>query len=329
MERHADDELGLLVAVDVAGGQRPAGLVLGVAVDAVAVGAERAERDGGAGGLALDHVGGAGVVVGPDRGDRDIVLAVAGPVARGDRPAGLGVAGRAVHPEAAVAEVGEVDVGRGGLAEHDVGRARVALADLRQPAVAAGGADRAEHEVAAAVAVDVARGHGVARAVAFAGAVDAEALRVGREVDLGRRGAAVDHARATGVRLGGRARIGPRGADQQVVLAVAVDVADAGQRPAGVVVGDRAFDADAVGAQRGEVDGSALRRLAVDHVDRARLGARRAVGAEHPHAERDVPDAVAVEVAGRGDLVADLGGRGRDCRCGRWIPSGGPPSHPR
>ena len=47
MERHADDELGLAVAVDVAGGQRPAGLVLGVAVDAVAVGAERAERDGG------------------------------------------------------------------------------------------------------------------------------------------------------------------------------------------------------------------------------------------------------------------------------------------
>ena len=144
----------------------------------------------------------------------------------------LGVAGLAVHPEAAVAEAGEVDVALGGLAEHDVGRARVALADLRQPAGAAGGADRAEHEVAAAVAVDVARGHGVARAVAFAGAVDAEALRVGREVDLGRRGAAVDDARATGVRLGGRARIGPRGADQQVVLAVAVDVADAGQRPA-------------------------------------------------------------------------------------------------
>ena len=32
---------GLAVAVDVAGGHRPAGLVLGVAVDAIALGAER------------------------------------------------------------------------------------------------------------------------------------------------------------------------------------------------------------------------------------------------------------------------------------------------
>ncbi len=54
MERHADDELGLAVTIDVAGGQRPTGLVLGVAVELVAVGAERAECDGGAGGLALD-----------------------------------------------------------------------------------------------------------------------------------------------------------------------------------------------------------------------------------------------------------------------------------
>ncbi len=246
----------------------------------------------------------------PDRGDRDIGLAVAGEVARGDRPAGARVAGLAVHPEAVVAEAGEVDVARGGLAEHDVGRARVALAGQRQRAVAAGGADRAEHEVAAAVAVDVARGHGVARAVAVGGAVDAEALRVGREVDLGRRGAAVDHARAAGARLGGRARIGPRGADQQVVLAVAVDVAGAGQRPAEVVARERALDADAVGAEGGQVDGRALRRLAEDHVDRARLGARRAVGAEHPHAERDVLEAVAVEVAGGDDLVADLRGGG-------------------
>ena len=46
VERHADHELGLAVAVDVAGGQRPAGLVAFLAVDAEAVGAERAERHG-------------------------------------------------------------------------------------------------------------------------------------------------------------------------------------------------------------------------------------------------------------------------------------------
>jgi hypothetical protein len=88
VERHADHELGLAVAVDVTRRERHAGLVAVLAVDPEAVGAERAEVDGVRAGPATDDVRRARGVPGADGRHGHVVLAVAGEVAGGDGPAG-------------------------------------------------------------------------------------------------------------------------------------------------------------------------------------------------------------------------------------------------
>jgi hypothetical protein len=77
-----------------------------------------------------------------------------------------------------------------------------------------------------------------------------------------------------------------------------------------VVAGQSALDADAVGAERGHVDGGTRGGLAEDHVDDSGLGASRAVAVHEPAGDRDVLEAVAVEVARGDDLVGELGALG-------------------
>ena len=98
-------------------------------------------------------------------------------------------------------------------------------------------------------------------------------------------------------------RIGPVGADDQVGEAVAVDVARRGDRAAALVVRRHAAELEAVAAVEAreiEVGGKA-RGLAEHHIARAGIGAVR-IGTAG--ADDQVGEAVAVDVAGRGDRAA-------------------------
>ena len=100
-------------------------------------------------------------------------------------------------------------------------------------------------------------------------------------------------------------RIGQRGADDQVGEAVAVDVAGRGDREAAVVTGRHAAELEAVGAvEGGEVEvGGEARGLAEHHVARPGIGSVR-IGTAG--ADDQVVEAVAIDVAGRGDREAAL-----------------------
>ena len=163
----------------------------------------------------------------------------------------------------------------------------------------------ADDQVGEAVAVDVARrGDRAAAAVARRHAAELEAVAAveARQVEVGgkARGLAEHHIARAGIAA---VRVGAEGADDQVGEAVAVDVAGRGDREAAAVVRRHAAELEAVAAveaRQVEVGGKA-RGLAEHHIARAGIGAVRvgAVGADD-----QVGEAVAVDVAGRGDRAA-------------------------
>ena len=165
--------------------------------------------------------------------------------------------------------------------------------------VAAIGADR---DVAEAVAIDVpGQGNAVAGIVIGRRAVDPDPL-VGAEI-------AKVHVLAGGLpsedQIDG-AGIGPAGVvvrrgDEDVVEAVAVDVAGGGDGKPGPVVGGIAEDLEAVGRVKiGEVDRFEALRPAEDPEPRRHYSL--AVGGR---AENEVVETVAVDVAGVGQAAAE------------------------
>ena len=195
----------------------------------------------------------------------------------------------------------EVEVGAEarGLAEHHI--ARPGIAPVRIGAVGA------DDQVGEAVAVDVARrGDRDAAEVAGRHAAELEAVGAveGGEIEVGAeaRGLAEHHVARAGMAA---VRIGPEGADDQVGEAVAIDVAGRGDRAAAVVAGRHAAELEAVRAvEGGEVEiGAEARGLAEHHIARPGVASVRigVVGADD-----QVGEAVAVDVAGRGDRAAAL-----------------------
>ena len=277
--RGADDQVGIAVAIDVAGGSdRQAGLVAGVLAanhEAAAAGGDvcQADRAAATAGAAEHHVAVAGIGLGIGRrvakvrADDQVVEAVAVQVADGGHRAADLVTGIAAADDKAAAAGG--DIGKrqidkaAGAAEHHIGGA------------AALHADGADDQVVEAVAVEIAsRCQRGARAVAVDAAVDDEAAGAGGdrvEVDAGAEATALaeDHVAAPGRTVGivptvgigivvgpATGASGIRCADDDVVEAVAVDVAGAGHRGAQLVARDRTLqhEAAAAGLDVGEAD---------------------------------------------------------------------------
>ena len=290
--------------------------------EAAAAGGDVGQVDGRAkaAGPAEHHVAVAGVGFDIARrvaalgADDQVVEAVAVDVAGGgDRAAGQVAGILADDDEAAAAggDVGQVD-GRAkaaGPAEHHVAVAGVGFDIARR--VAALGAD---DQVVEAVAVDVAgRGDRDAGPVVAILAEDCQTAAAGGDgcqVDGRAKAArlAEDHVAVAGViGLDIARRVAARRADDQVVEAVAVDVAGRRDRDARIVAGILAEDdeAAAAGGDAGQVDGCAeAARLAEHYVAVAgiALGIVRRVAV--PGADDQVVEAVAVDVAGGGDREA-------------------------
>ena len=196
------------------------------------------------------------------------------------------------------------------LAEHHV-------AVARSGACVAGavGPLCSDDQVVEAVAVDVAgRGDRSAGEVIDFLAMDDEADRTARErgeVDLGRKGTGLaEHHIAVAGRgacvAGAIAALCP---DDQVVEAVAVDVAAEDTEPTGYIAAILAMDDEAAvaGRDRGEVDlGRKAGGLAEHHIAVARedAGVAGAIAVGSP--DDEVVEAVAVDVAGRGDRIAGV-----------------------
>ena len=167
----------------------------------------------------------------------------------------------------------------------------------------------AHNQVGEAVTVDVAgRGHRLAGYIVRAFATDDEAAVAGGDrgqVDLRRKiaGVAKHHVAVACLVACVAGAVGDQSPDENVIEAVAVDVAGRGDRIAGRIARILAMDDEAAIAarDRGEVN---LRReaggLAEHHiaVARPRAGVAGAVSARSP--DDDIVEAVAVDIAGRG-----------------------------
>ena len=233
---------------------------------------------------AENHIGFPGVVaavVAKKRADNDVVKAVAVDVAGGgDAVTCVIEVGVALDDEALLAgETRHIDVDRDGASENHIGFAGVVWDRGVNAAVIAG--IRADDEIGEAVAVDVAgRRDAAAEPVALGVAGDDEARRRRgevSEVDFLAPGGWIDGAETAG---GSEHHIGGAGggdavaffvdmrADNDIVIAVAVDVAGVGDADAGTVAGVAADDDDAfVRVQSGEFNkavGEAGRREAFD-----------------------------------------------------------------
>ena len=172
----------------------------------------------------------------------------------------------------------------------------------------------ADGEVGDAVAVDVAAGL-TTESRPEAGATIVARVAVPASCIEGRR-LARQQVGAAGARAGRRhvGRVGGVGEDRDVVLAVAVDVADAGHLEAEVVVFDRVGGDDpvAAGAEQLEVQRPRVRQVrgAEDYVGGAARRVdpgRAAVVLVRPGADQQVVDAVAVDVPRAADAGARLG----------------------
>ena len=218
---------------------------------------------------------GAGVAgaVGAVCSDDEIVEAVAVNVAgQGHRPAGEIVRILAMDDEAAVAarDRSKVDLRRkaAGVAEHHVAVARLDACIVRAIAEL-----RPDDEVVEAVAVDVAgRGYRSTRLIAHVLAMDDEAAVAGRdrgEVDLGREagGLSEHHVAVACIAACIAGPTAGKCPDDEVVEAVAVDVASRGYRRAGPVTHILAMDDEAAGpgGHIHQIDRHALRSLFRGH----------------------------------------------------------------
>ena len=210
--------------------------------------------------------------------------------------------------EAAVArgDGGEVDLRckAAGVAEHHVAGARMVAAVVGTVC-----ALRPDNQVGEAVAVDVAgRGHRLAGYIVRTFAMDDEAAVArgdGGEIDLRSKAAGVaeHHVSVACLVTCVAGAVGDQSPDENVIEAVAVDVAGRRDRIAGPIARILAMDDEATVAarHRGEVD---LCReaggLAEHHITVARPSAcvARPVAARSP--DDEIVEAVAVDVPGRG-----------------------------
>src|SRR5262245_58802384 len=246
--------------------------------------------------------------------DDDVVEAVAVDVAGGGyRIAGEVIDLLAMDDEAPVAgrDRGEIDLRRkaAGVAEHDI-----AVAGRGACVAGAIPTKCPDDQVVEAVTVDVARGNRTTGYIAAILAMDEEAAVAGRdrgEVDLRRKAASVTehHVAVTREDAGVAGAIAVASPDDEVVKAVAVDVTGRGYRKAGLIRRLLAMDDEAAvaGRDRAEVD---LRRkprgLAEHHVAVACAGAGVVGTVAVQGSDDDVVEAVAVEIAGRGDRIAGV-----------------------
>ena len=157
------------------------------------------------------------------------------------------------------------------------------------------GAGRADDQVVDPVAVDVGRRHRAAEVLGVGVPLDLEPARAVQRAEVQRRRGAAALAEhdidLAGVEL--TAGVGELGRDDQVVHAVAVEVAGRAAR-AEVDLGRRAGKGEAVGGwERLQLDGRGGRAIGAEHhVGAAGAGIRRRC------ADQQVVDVVAVEVAG-------------------------------
>ena len=227
---------------------------------------------------------------------------------------GVGAARQAVIAQAANDDVGA------GAAEQAVGIGRallrhrgsevapeddIAVASVLPDRIARVGVRRADQQVVEAVAIEVAaRGHPEPRAVRSL-ACDREAADAGGHVgqeNLG--GKATDLAEQHVVGVADAVL-----ADDQVVDAVAIDVAGRVDRRAAEFTGVLAVDHEAVAAvdQVGHVDvGRKAQRVAVDHIGVAGVGHRVASAVGIAGRDHQVGDAVGVQIASQAHIGAEL-----------------------
>ena len=214
------------------------------------------------------------------------------PVARGRAGPGLGQ-GRTVEDDAAQ------------LAEHQEGRARAAVADVR--------AARADQEVIQAVAVDVTGCRNrPARLVVGELAGDLEAVAPVQTGQLqGRREAAPAVDDVAGSAGAAPVRVGQVGADQEIGPAVAVDVSCPGHRPSGPVACQLAVDAKSVGpvqGRKGDI-GAPGPAMTEHHIGPAGIALPGRIERLGP--DDDVGIAVGIDVAGSRHRGSDIVARRR------------------
>ena len=199
---------------------------------------------------------------------------------------------------------GEVDLGREarGRAEHHVAVARTFARVAGAIAIKC-----PDDEVVETVAIDVAgRGCGIAGGVARILAMDDEFAVAGRdrgEVDLGReaRGLAEHHVAVASTCAGVAGAVAKGCPDDEVVEAVAVDVAGRRYPDAGNIGGVLAMDDESAVASRdrGEVDlRHKARRLTEHHVAVASTIPRVGGPTATECSDDEVVEAVAIDIAG-------------------------------
>ena len=292
--RRADDDIGHAVAVQVApAGEGKRGQIarrFGEDAEPAQTGADIGQRQIAAAVGGIDDIG----AVRSRRADQKVGLAVAVDVADGG-DGGPGTVQRVAQnaePARAVGDVGQIDTRRRRLAEHDKDRAVAAIR--------IGGAD---HDLGQTVAVQVVEGCDMgADGVARVGADDAEP--VGARRDIGKADGRIGRLAPRDIdRPGlGPARVVADGADDDILLAVAVQVGNRQDRGSRRIARGLAPEGIALAPlQRVAQVDAARRRPAADHKGHARVdpGLVLPGGADQQFAQP-----VAVQVGNGGDRGA-------------------------
>ena len=233
----ADDQVGQAVAVDIAGtSHTPAAVVTGtLPIDdkAARPAGHRAEVDGRARRGAKHHV--AAARIGPGRGARVAVRSAHNQVGQAVT-VDVACAGHAVTAlvQGALAVEDKAARSCGHRTELDRCAAAFAKDHIAAPGIDTGGRIAqvgADDQIGQAVAIDIARTRNAGAAgIAGALAVDHKATRArchGAELDGGAAGLAKHHITASGIGAHGRARVAPKGANNQVSQTIAIDIARA------------------------------------------------------------------------------------------------------
>ena len=175
---------------------------------------------------------------------------------------------------------GEIDGVRTGLAEDQIGAARIQNIGIEIAPIGP------HNQIAEAITIHIAgTGHTVADRFAGALAIDHEAAAAASdagEVDGICAGFTEDHIGAAGIAAGGR--IGFMGPDDQIGEAIAVDITGTGHAVAALIAGDLAIDHEAAhtSGNRREVDGGVC-GAAEDHIGAASVGTGGRIAKRCPH----------------------------------------------
>ena len=185
--------------------------------------------------------------------------------------------------------------GAGGWAEIDIGGAGIAAIG-----VSVRGAD---DEVGEAIAIRIAgRGYGGTRFVTGRDAIEPEAAGAiqTRERDRGGKTAGLAEEHIAGAGIAFAIRVGLIGADDEVIIAIAIHIAGRGHGSAALVAGRNAIKPEAVAAiQAGKVErGGEAGGIAEDHI--AGAGIAFAIRVGLIGADDHVSIAIAIHIAGRG-----------------------------